>query len=38
MMMERFNIPDDTLVEVSDDASGVIGTSADLISGDTLTI
>lgn len=38
LMMERFGINDDTLIEVSDDASGVIGTSADLLAGDTLSI
>jgi len=36
--MERFNIDIETLVEVSSDAAGVTGTSADLIAGDTLTI
>jgi D-alanyl-D-alanine carboxypeptidase (penicillin-binding protein 5/6) len=38
LLMERFGITDDKLVEVSGDASGVIGTSADLLEGDTLTI
>ena len=37
-LMERLNIPDDTLLEVSSAASHVIGTSAELITGDTLTI
>ena len=37
-LMDRFNIPEDTLLEVSDYASGIIGTSADLLTGDTLTI
>jgi hypothetical protein len=36
--MERYEIPDDTLIEVSGDAAGVIGTSADLLEGDTLSI
>lgn len=36
--MERFNITDDTLIEISCEASNVIGTSADLQEGDTLTI
>ena len=36
--MERFDIEDTELIEVSGDASGVIGTSADLLEGDTLTI
>lgn len=37
-LLERFEIPDDTLIEVSGDAAGVIGTSADLLEGDTLSI
>jgi D-alanyl-D-alanine carboxypeptidase len=37
-LMERFDIEDTELIEVSGDASGVIGTSADLLEGDTLTI
>ena len=37
-LCDRFNIPDDTLLEVSDYASSIIGTSAELLSGDTLTI
>lgn len=36
--MERFGLNEDTLVEVSGDAAGVIGTSADLLEGDTLSI
>ena len=36
--MQRLVIEDDTLVEVSSTAANVIGTSADLITGDTLTI
>lgn len=38
MLMERFKIEDTKLIEVSGDAAGVIGTSADLLEGDTLTI
>ena len=37
-MQERFKKKDETLVEVSDDGSGIHGTSADLLAGDTLTI
>ena len=37
-MLERFKIEDTTLVEVSSDAFHVIGTSAELLTGDTLTI
>ena len=37
-MMERFDKDEETLVEVSADASSVIGTSAELVEGDTLTI
>ena len=37
-MQERFKKKDETLVEISDDGSGIHGTSADLLSGDTLTI
>ena len=37
-LMQRLVIEDDTLVEVSSTAANVIGTSADLITGDTLTI
>lgn len=37
-LMERFSIKDNTLVEISEAASNVIGTSADLLEGDTLTI
>ena len=37
-LQERFKQKDDTLVEISDDAAGIHGTSADLLAGDTLTI
>jgi len=37
-LMERFKKKDETLIEVSGDASSVHGTSADLLEGDTLTI
>jgi D-alanyl-D-alanine carboxypeptidase len=37
-LMERFSLNDETLIEVSGDAAGVHGTSADLVEGDTLTI
>ena len=37
-MMERFKVEIDTLIEVSHDAAHVHGTSAELITGDTLTI
>ena len=37
-LLERFKLPDDTLLEVSDYASSIIGTSAELLEGDTLTI
>ena len=37
-LMERFNVEDKRLVTVSDDAAGVIGTSAELVAGDTLTV
>ena len=38
LLQERFKKKDETLVEISDDASGIHGTSADLLAGDTLTI
>jgi D-alanyl-D-alanine carboxypeptidase len=38
MLMDKFNKKDETLIEVSADASSVNGTSADLLEGDTLTI
>jgi len=37
-LMERFDIPDDTLIEIGGDAASVIGTSAELLEGDTLSI
>jgi hypothetical protein len=37
-LMEKFNKNDETLIEVSANASSVHGTSADLLEGDTLTI
>ena len=37
-LMQRFAVPDSKLVTVGDDAAGVIGTSAELVAGDTLTI
>ena len=37
-LMERLEIEETTLVEVSSTAAHVIGTSADLLAGDTLTI
>lgn len=37
-LCERFKIEDTTLLEVSDYASSIIGTSAELLEGDTLTI
>jgi D-alanyl-D-alanine carboxypeptidase len=37
-LMERFNIGIDTLIEVSQDAAHVHGTSAELVAGDNLTI
>lgn len=36
--MDRFSIADTTLVTVGGDAASVIGTSAELHEGDTLTI
>lgn len=37
-MMERLKIDETTLITVSGDAAGVIGTSAELLEGDTLQI
>lgn len=37
-LLERFGMEDSKLVTVGSDAASVIGTSADLIEGDTLTI
>ena len=37
-LLERFNIEDSTLVKIGGDAASVIGTSAELHEGDTLTI
>jgi D-alanyl-D-alanine carboxypeptidase len=37
-LMEKWKIKDSTLVEISADAAGINGTSADLLEGDTLTI
>jgi len=37
-LMERFEKDEETLIEVGSDASSVIGTSAELVEGDTLTI
>jgi D-alanyl-D-alanine carboxypeptidase len=37
-LMEKWKIKDNTLVEISGDAAGINGTSADLLEGDTLTI
>ena len=37
-LMERWNIDEGTLITVGADASSVIGTSAELLEGDTLTI
>ena len=37
-LMEKFKVDESYLVTVSGDASSVIGTSAELIEGDTLTI
>jgi D-alanyl-D-alanine carboxypeptidase len=37
-LSERFGIKDDTLLEISEYASQVIGTSAELLEGDTLMI
>lgn len=37
-LMEKFKVDESYLVTISGDASSVIGTSAELIEGDTLTI
>jgi D-alanyl-D-alanine carboxypeptidase (penicillin-binding protein 5/6) len=37
-LMERFKIKESQLVEVSEAAASVIGTRAELIEGDTLTV
>lgn len=37
-LLERFKIDDSTLVTIGGDAASVIGTSAELHEGDTLTI
>ena len=37
-LMERLGTDDTTLITVSGDAAGVIGTSAELLEGDTLQI
>ena len=37
-LMERWKVDETTLLTVSGDAAGVIGTSADLLEGDTLQI
>lgn len=37
-LMDRFGVEDKRLVTISDDAAGVIGTSAELVAGDTLTV
>ena len=37
-LMRRFDVPESGLVTVGDDAAGVIGTSAELVAGDTLTV
>jgi len=37
-LMEKFKVDESHLVTVSSDASSVIGTSAELVEGDTLTI
>ena len=37
-LMQRFSVVDSKLITIGDDAAGVIGTSAELIAGDTLTI
>jgi D-alanyl-D-alanine carboxypeptidase len=37
-LMERFSIEDTTLITIGGDAASVIGTSAELHEGDTLTI
>ena len=37
-LMDRWTIEDKTLVKVGSDAASVIGTSAELQEGDTLTL
>lgn len=37
-LMERFRVSESKLITIGDDAAGVIGTSAELQAGDTLTI
>lgn len=37
-LLERFDMEDSKLVTVGSDAASVIGTSAELVEGDTLTI
>jgi len=37
-LMERYNIDEETLITIGQDASNVNGTSAELVEGDTLTI
>ena len=37
-LLDRFQVDETTLVKVGSDASSVIGTSAELVEGDTLTI
>ena len=37
-LMERFEIDEETLVTIGQDASNVNGTSAELVEGDTLTL
>jgi|TARA_B110000240_G_C13182287_1_gene318278 serine-type D-Ala-D-Ala carboxypeptidase (penicillin-binding protein 5/6) len=37
-LLDRFSIEDTTLIKVGSDASSVIGTSAELVEGDTLSI
>jgi D-alanyl-D-alanine carboxypeptidase len=37
-LMERFGTDESTLITVSPEAAGVIGTSAELLEGDTLQI
>ena len=38
LLSEKWNIEDKTLIKISDDAAGIIGTSAELLAGDTLSI
>lgn len=38
ILTEKWNIEDKTLIRVSEDAAGVIGTSAELLAGDTISI